>query len=85
MADDQRAIVQRMIDAGESEENIATVIRHFQSQPPAQGGSDSWARRCAAAALPLRSTGSTPAFGFTPVFLGSNPEWFYHFYFKRLG
>lgn len=26
---EQKAIVQRMIDAGESEENIATVIRHF--------------------------------------------------------
>lgn len=30
---DQRATIQKMIDAGESEENIATVIRHFQSQP----------------------------------------------------
>lgn len=35
MADDQKAIVQRMIDAGESEENIAEVIRHFQTQQPA--------------------------------------------------
>jgi len=28
---DQKAIVQRMIDAGESEENIATVIQHFKT------------------------------------------------------
>ena len=27
---EQKAIIQRMIDAGESEENIATVIQHFQ-------------------------------------------------------
>src|SRR5262245_61213680 len=25
-----------MIDAGESEDNIATVIQHFKAQPPAQ-------------------------------------------------
>lgn len=36
MADDQKAIVQRMIDAGESEENIATVIQHFKAQTPYQ-------------------------------------------------
>lgn len=30
----QRAIVQRMIDAGESEENIATVIQHFKTTGP---------------------------------------------------
>ncbi len=29
MADDLKAVVQRMIDAGEAEENIATVIRSF--------------------------------------------------------
>ena len=33
--DELTAIVQRMIDAGESEENIATVIQHFQAQPAA--------------------------------------------------
>ncbi len=32
---EQKAIVQRMIDAGESEENIATVIQHFKTQAPA--------------------------------------------------
>lgn len=32
--DQQKAIVQRMIDAGESEENIATVIQHFKTTPP---------------------------------------------------
>lgn len=31
MPDDQKAIVQRMIDAGESEDNIATVIQHFKN------------------------------------------------------
>ncbi len=31
MADDMTAIVQRMIDAGESEENIASVIQHYKS------------------------------------------------------
>ena len=36
--DELTAIVQRMIDAGESEENIATVIQHFQSQPAAVQG-----------------------------------------------
>lgn len=30
MADELQAVVQRMIDAGESEENIATVIQHYQ-------------------------------------------------------
>lgn len=34
MADDLQTIVQRMIDAGESEDNIATVIQHFQSHTP---------------------------------------------------
>jgi hypothetical protein len=35
MADDQLTpIVQKMIDAGESEENIATVIQHFKTQTP---------------------------------------------------
>lgn len=33
MADPREAIVQRMIDAGESEENIATVIQHLGQQP----------------------------------------------------
>ncbi len=32
--EEQKAIVQRMIDAGETEENIATVIQHFQTQTP---------------------------------------------------
>lgn len=34
MADkaEQLAVVQRMLDAGESEENIATIIKHFKSQ-----------------------------------------------------
>lgn len=32
--DDLRSIVQRMIDAGESEENIAAVIQRFDSQKP---------------------------------------------------
>jgi len=31
---EQRAIVQRMIDAGESEQNIATVIQHFKAVSP---------------------------------------------------
>src|SRR6185369_16636759 len=34
MADDLQAIVQRMIDAGESEGNIASVIQHFRAQTP---------------------------------------------------
>jgi hypothetical protein len=35
MAGDQlEAIVQRMIDAGESEDNIATVIQHFKATTP---------------------------------------------------
>ena len=34
MADDLTAIVQRMMDAGESEENIGAVIRQFQAQAP---------------------------------------------------
>ena len=34
MADELQPIVQRMIDAGESEENIATVIQHFKAQEP---------------------------------------------------
>lgn len=35
MPDPLQSIVQRMIDAGESEENIATVIRHYKTaQPP---------------------------------------------------
>ena len=34
MADDMTAVVQRMIDAGESEENIATVIQHYKSSSP---------------------------------------------------
>lgn len=34
MADDLKDIVQRMIDAGESEENIGTVIAHFRQQKP---------------------------------------------------
>lgn len=33
--DQQKAIVQRMVDAGESEENIATVIQHFKTTTPA--------------------------------------------------
>lgn len=37
MPDDQKAIVQRMIDAGESEENIAAVIQHFKAQTPYPG------------------------------------------------
>lgn len=36
MADDLKAIVQRMIDAGESEENIATVIQGYGSSSPKQ-------------------------------------------------
>lgn len=32
----QQAIVQRMIDAGESEENIAEVIRHFKTTQPTE-------------------------------------------------
>ena len=37
---DLHAVVQRMIDAGESEENIATVIRHYSQQaaPVDRGG-----------------------------------------------
>jgi hypothetical protein len=35
MPDQLQSIVQRMIDANESEENIATVIQHFKTQPPA--------------------------------------------------
>lgn len=34
MPDQLQPIVQRMIDAGEPEENIATVIQHFTSQEP---------------------------------------------------
>lgn len=34
MPDDLKAIVQRMIDAGESEDNIATVIQHGQNAHP---------------------------------------------------
>lgn len=34
MPDELKPLVQRMIDAGESEENIATVIKHFGQQPP---------------------------------------------------
>lgn len=34
MPDQLQGIVQRMIDAGESEDNIATVIQHFKSQAP---------------------------------------------------
>lgn len=33
MADDLKTIVQRMVAAGESEENIATVIQHFKPDP----------------------------------------------------
>lgn len=36
MADTLEAVVQRMLDAGESEENIATVVRQM-SQPPTTG------------------------------------------------
>lgn len=34
MPDQLQPIVQKMIDAGESEENIATVIQHFKGGPP---------------------------------------------------
>lgn len=34
MADGLETIVQRMVDAGEPEENIATVIQHFKAQAP---------------------------------------------------
>src|SRR5262245_16971057 len=34
MPDQLQSIVQRMIDAGENEENIATVIQHFKAQAP---------------------------------------------------
>ena len=37
MADELRSIVQRMIDAGESEDNIATVVRSYQPPPVATG------------------------------------------------
>ena len=54
MADDLHAIVQRMIDAGESEDNIATVIQHFQqpaaAAPPPSGHSDA---TLTAASVPL--------------------------------
>ena len=33
----RQAIVQRMIDAGESEQNIATVIQHFKTLAPETG------------------------------------------------
>lgn len=36
MPDQLQGIVQKMIDAGESEDNIATVIQHFKTQAPAQ-------------------------------------------------
>lgn len=46
MADELRDIVQRMIDAGETEENIATVIRSFPSQPDAAPTTgDTWGDR----------------------------------------
>lgn len=35
MADQLQDIVQRMVAAGESEDNIATVIKHYQTQAPA--------------------------------------------------
>jgi hypothetical protein len=37
MADELRSIVQRMIDAGESENNIATVIQSYQPPPVVTG------------------------------------------------
>lgn len=37
MADDLQTIIQRMIDAGEPEANIATVVQHFKSQPDVSG------------------------------------------------
>ena len=33
MADQLESVVQRMIDAGEPEDNIATVIQHYKTQP----------------------------------------------------
>jgi hypothetical protein len=40
MADDLQTIVQRMINAGESEANIATVIQHFKAQQSAAPATD---------------------------------------------
>src|SRR3990167_2849541 len=42
MPDQLETIVQRMIDAGEPEENIATVIRHFKTQPAPPPQERSW-------------------------------------------
>lgn len=42
MPDPLETIVQRMIDAGEPEENIATVIRHFKTQPAQPPQERSW-------------------------------------------
>ncbi len=71
---EQRAIVQRMIDAGESEENIATVIRHFEKTPEAPvdpTGGRSVASRVAGGLL--TGTGIAGIPGFVGDALTTNP------------
>lgn len=71
MPDDLKTIVQRMIDAGESEENIATVIKSRHSTPPPQQASiapsDAGGVSLAAlkSAMPLAEQGAT-AFATSP-------------------
>ncbi len=72
MADDIKAIVQRMIDAGESEENIATVIQHFTStyQPdPTMQARTAQAMSERAGALPLGHQMRSDAPDASPSFL----------------
>ena len=58
MADmDQKAIVQRMIDAGESEENIATVIQHFKTKAAAPAPEGAVSRFVSGAAKNLNPMG----------------------------
>ncbi len=59
MPDDIKVIVQRMIDAGESEENIATVIQHAKSQEPPTG----WAAHPNLASVARGALGTLPALG----------------------
>lgn len=61
-ANDLQTIVQRMIDAGESEDNIATVIQHFKAQtppppPPVSATTDTAAGAPLAATSVLRTAG----------------------------
>lgn len=76
MAEELNAIVQRMIEAGESEDNIGTVIKHFKSQTPPPAAAPRPAEtQSSVGALPIAAAGAvTPKVAGWALELATNPD-----------